>query len=192
MLMSILCPLNLSVRFLWCVQFLSIKHRGVKQAAGRLVPLLQAWISPFWFSYLSWMGMGGAGGPGRGPGELFGKGSWEGATQRYEGILGVFVPFTRLAAISQTHTSSREHVNTELTWFSLEKRRIHTFKNKGRMGGHVHIWNTQFSWCIISIWHLKWFFLTVRKPSLDTKHGGFVLTWKRFSNQATVSKIYVV
>lgn len=52
MLMSILCPLNLSVRFLWCVQFLSIKHRGVKQAGGRLVPLLQAWISPFGFIFI--------------------------------------------------------------------------------------------------------------------------------------------
>lgn len=113
MLMSILCPLNLSVRFLWCMQFLSIKHRGVKQAGGRLVPSLQAWISPFGFIFI----LNGEGGG------LFGIGFWntEGAMWWYEEFWEPCVPFTELITNPQTSTSSREYVNILLTWFFIWK-----------------------------------------------------------------------
>lgn len=119
MLMSILCPLNLSVRFLWCVQFLSIKHRGVKQAGGRLVSLLQAWISPFGFHiYLEWEKERGVGEVvGGAEGVLFGKGFARRSNVVIWGILGVFVPFTALTTIPQTSTSNWEYVNILPTRF---------------------------------------------------------------------------
>lgn len=124
MLMSILCPLNLSVRFLWCVQFLSIKHRGVKQAGGRLVPLLQAWISPFGFIFI----LNGKGGVV----VVFGVGLWntEGAMWRYEEFWEHCMPFTELITIPQTSTSNREYVNILLTrFFFLHLRNNFKFKD---------------------------------------------------------------
>lgn len=111
MLMSILCPLNLSVRFLWCVQFLSIKHRGVKQAGGRLVPLLQAWISPFGFIFI----LNGE------EGEIVWSGLWntEGAMWWYEEFWEPFVPFTELITNPQTSSSIREYVNILQKWFFI-------------------------------------------------------------------------
>lgn len=137
MLMSILCPLNLSVRFLWCVQFLSIKHRGVKQAAGRLVPLLQAWISPFWFSYLSWMGKGGGWGPGGGW-EGAGGVVWKGFVRRSDAAIrgdsgGLCAFCTTRSDPSNTHKQQGVCEHSADMVFP-RKRRIHTFKNKGRMG----------------------------------------------------------
>lgn len=145
MLMSILCPLNLSVHFLWCVQFLSIKHRGVKQAAGRLVPLLQAWISPFCFSYLSWMGKG------EGPG---GRGSClervcekeqRGDTREFWGSLCLL----HGSQPSLKHTRAAAGNMWTRRWHAFSSKRCIHVRLKPRAGwgrGHVKMLNYPVLW----------------------------------------------
>lgn len=132
MLMSILCPLNLSVRFLWCVQFLSIKHRGVKQAGGRLVPLLQAWISPFGFIFI----LNGK------RGRLFGVGLWntDGAMWWYEEFLKTCMPFTELIINNQTSTIRREYVNILLKCFQSKTVSISIQKYRKWSFGLKHLY----------------------------------------------------